>query len=289
MVHQSDWQLILALHNYKSVTKASQALYIAQPAVTRRLSQLEDEFHVTIAIRNSKGLLFTPEGEFLADYAEHMVNEYEQLQSHLRAADGKPFGTLHIAASSSLSRFLLPGLLGSFKKKYSEVEFSLESEFSFKVSQMVNTQKAHVGFIRGDYESGCEHFLIGTQKAVIASAKPFDWDDLPQMPRIDFYADALSLSNIDKWWYEYYKEAPKISMTVNNGHTCAEMVKNGLGYAVFLTSEFIQDTDGICIRPLKHPDGSFLIRNDWMIYREEFLEMGLVKAFVDYAKKYTFT
>ncbi len=286
MIHQSDWKLLCTLYEHKSVTRAAQALYIAQPAVTRRLGQLEEEFGVAIAVRHSKGLLFTPEGEFLVEHAAKMVREYESLENRLHAQGGKPFGTLHIASSASLARFLLPRLLGGFKREYPNVEFQLSSEYSYKVTQMVNTNRAHVGFLRGDYESGCERVLIGRKQGVVASNRPFELEELPNMPRIDFYADAAANAMIDAWWYDRFRDPPRTAVTVTSGSTCAEMVENGLGYGIFLTDEFLRGRDRLYRLEMRRADHSPVERRDWMIFREEFTQMRLVRAFIDYAQDY---
>ena len=75
MIRQSDWMLLCSLYQYKSITKASEVLYMTQPAITKRLKQLESEFGIQIAQRNAKGLVFTSKGEYLAKYAQRMLYE----------------------------------------------------------------------------------------------------------------------------------------------------------------------------------------------------------------------
>jgi len=286
MIHQSDWELLCCLYKHKSITKAAKALYITQPAITKRLMQLEAEFGVTIAIRNSKGLLFTPDGEYLADHARRMVAEQAALERRFNRPSQELFGTLHIASCNSLARFVLPPLLGQFKKKHPKVEFSLISEFSHKVSQSVNTQKAHLGFLRGDHANGCQHIVIRRQQACAVCSRPFDLAELADMPRISFNTDQYVISQIDAWWYDHFRTAPNSAITVSSGDTCIEMVSNGLGYALLLAEDYIRGKDGLYKLPLFHRNGTPMIRTDWMIYREESLELDLVRAFVEHTKDF---
>lgn len=287
MVRQSDWRLIECLYRNKSLTKTAGELYMTQPAVTKRLQQLEKEFGIKIATRSTRGLIFTPKGEYIAQYAIHAMHEYKIMTENLLDQKESVAGTLHLSACSSLTRSLLPDLLGSYKKAFPKVNFKLSTDFSFKVSQIVHTKNAHVGFLRGEHITGCQKSLICRQRTSVICAYPFTLEELPALPRIDFYADQFASQSIDAWWYENYDTPPNIAMMVNSGSTCVELVRNGLGYAICLSSDMIRGTDGLYQIFLTKNNGELpLIRNDWMVYHKDFLELALVASFVEYARSY---
>lgn len=285
-MRHSDWKLLYTLYRFKSITKAADSLYMTQPALTKRLKQIEDEFGVNIAQRSAKGLVFTAKGEYLAEYATRMLQEYRELEEAMKDHGENIFGTLHIGASGSMARFLLPNLLGQYKRDYPEVEFEVTSEFSYKISQRVNTRKDQIGFIRGEHANGCSKRLIRSQQACAVCWRPFTLEELPSLPRIDFYSDQQASARIDSWWFEHYSIPPKIAMTVQSGSTCCEMVRNGLGYAIFLSEDFINGKQGIYRIPLYDKKQTPVIRSDWMIYREESLQLDVVRSFVEFAKQY---
>ena len=286
LIRQSDWELLEYLYKTKSITKTAAALYMTQPAVTKRLQYIEEEFGVVIAQRGTGGLTFTSKDAYLSEYASRMLREYREMKALMQEQTEKIYGTLHIAASGSMARFLLPGLLGQFKKKYPEVEFEVSSDFSYKVSQMVTTRKTQVGFIRGEHLISCEKLLIRSQPACVACARPFLLEDLPEMPRIDFYSDQSASTIIDTWWYENFSQPPKIAMTVQSGSTCCEMVKNGLGYAIFLSQDFLQGAPELYRIPLYDRKNAPVTRNDWMIYRRESLELDISRSFLEFSCRY---
>lgn len=104
------------------------------------------------------------------------------------------------------------------------------------------------------------------------------------MPRVDFYADQMSNDQIDHWWYENFSAAPNIAITVKSGSTCREMVRNGLGYAIFLTEDFIDGYDDLSKILIHSRNGDPIIRNDWMIYRRELMDLDVVASFVHYVE-----
>lgn len=285
MINQSDWELLVRLHQYKSISRTARELFISQPGLTKRFAQLEEIFGVQIAVRGAKGLIFTPHGEYLVSYAKRMVSEYDSLLHKLQSQKDMNFGTLHIATSNSLARFLLPQLLGDYKCRHPNIGFHITSDFSFQVSRLVNNRSAQIGFFRGDYNGNYEKLLLQTQRAFAVYSKPFNLSDLPYLPRVDFYADQMSNDKIDTWWYAHFDTAPITAITVKSGTTCREMIRNGLGYGIFLSEDFIAGYDDLYRIPLFTPEGNPITRDDWMIYNKELLELETVSSFVRYVEE----
>lgn len=57
-----DYEFLITLYHSKNLTQAAQALFVSQPALTKRLQQIEHELDTVIVYRNVKGVQFTPEG-----------------------------------------------------------------------------------------------------------------------------------------------------------------------------------------------------------------------------------
>ena len=73
----TDWEILYELHRNPNMTKVANLLYITQPSLTKRIQHMEEEFQVTIVNRTTKGLEFTPEGDFLAEQAaKYMIKNY---------------------------------------------------------------------------------------------------------------------------------------------------------------------------------------------------------------------
>ena len=78
-MNMQDWNMLLELYRSKSITKASERLFISQPALTRRLHQMEEEFSTTILLRSARGISFTPQGEHLVEYCSNSITSYRPL------------------------------------------------------------------------------------------------------------------------------------------------------------------------------------------------------------------
>lgn len=283
MIKQGDWDLICTLYECRSITKTSELLYITQPALTRRIHQLEEELGITIVLRNAKGVEFTPQGELVVQYAKEMKEKFTELTSMLAMSQKQVAGTLRIAASYSLTEYLLPTLLREYKEKYPLINFDVSSNLSRHVARLVLERKAQVGFIRGEHDWPYEKYFIGMDQAQIVCTRPFSLEELPGLPRIDFYADQTANSIIDHWWFENFNRPPYVAMTVKNGNTCYEMVKNGLGYGIFLSSDFIADKADLYKIPMVYKSGEPVLRKHYMIYRPDMQQIGTIRSFLEFA------
>jgi DNA-binding transcriptional LysR family regulator len=284
MMDNRDWLILHTLFKEKSITKAGQSLYIAQPTLTKRLQQLETEFGVKIVNRGIKGVQFTPEGEYLAKRAEEMLSIYREIKEDLENFNHNVSGTLRLGVSNFISKYKLPAILKLFKDRYPDTEFQVDTGYSKDIFNLAYNQTAHIGFIRGDYQWPDQKGLLFEEDLCVASKDKIKLEDLPNLPRIDYRTDQLYKQMVDNWWTGHYSQPPYIAMSVDQGDTCKEMVLNGLGYAI-MPSLFLHGIEDVHKIPLTDTNGNRLTQKTWMFYYKESLELNVVKAFVEFVKE----
>ena len=71
-----------------SLSKASEALLIAAPNISRSIKELETDLGITIFDRSAKGMFLTPEGEEFISYAKEILKSIEHVESHYK--NGSP-------------------------------------------------------------------------------------------------------------------------------------------------------------------------------------------------------
>ncbi|MGM0878589.1 MAG: LysR family transcriptional regulator [Bacillota bacterium] len=283
-----DWNLLTALFEYKNITKTSEFLRISQPAVTYRLHKLEEEFGVEIVYRGHRGVAFTPQGEFLADYAAKMQNNFQKVKEEVLNFENKIQGILRISASSIFSRYKLPPILGKFNEKYPLVEFHVNTGWSEEVINSIFKEQAQIGILRGNYNFSHEKKLLMEENLLVVSKVPIDLKNLSNLPRIYYNTDTSLKTLIDNWWTENYVSPPSITMRVDNMETCKEMVLNGLGYAI-LPNILLEDDDVLFKTPCLTNDGLYVKRRTWLIFKKEYSNNVLIKAFCDFLEDWDFT
>ncbi|MFT0800943.1 LysR family transcriptional regulator [Bacillus swezeyi] len=283
----SDWSLLTALFEYKNITKASEVLRSSQPAVTYRLKRLEEEFGVKIVYRGHRGVAFTPQGEYLVNYAIKMQKEFQKTKEEILNFENKIQGILRISASSIFSRYKLPPILGKFTEKYPLVEFHVNTGWSEEVINSIFKEQSQIGILRGNYNLSQEKQLLMEENLLIVSKNPIDPKNLTTLPRIYYNTDTSLKTLIDNWWTENYVSPPTITMRVDNMETCKEMVLNGLGYAI-LPNILLEEDEELFKTPCLTKDGQHVQRQTWLIYKKEYSNNVLIKVFCDFLKDWDF-
>ena len=111
-----------------SISRAAEALFLSQPAVTLQIQALEREFGVRLFERTGRRLTLTREGEALHELARPMVEQLDTLgasfRERLRGLEG---GELQVAAGSSTILYLLPKIVEAFRASYPDVQLTLHN------------------------------------------------------------------------------------------------------------------------------------------------------------------
>src|SRR3569623_2262957 len=111
-----------------SVSRAAEALYVSQPAITLQLQALERELGVKLLERSGRRLVPTRAGDALYAMARPQVEGIDGLdgafQEQLRGRDA---GELDVAAGSSTILYLLPGIVDAFRQRQPGVRLRLHN------------------------------------------------------------------------------------------------------------------------------------------------------------------
>ncbi|MED1947995.1 MULTISPECIES: LysR family transcriptional regulator [Brevibacillus] len=279
-----DWYILQTLYQEQNITKTAESLYLSQPALTKRLRQIEKEFGVQIVQRGSRGVHFTPQGEYLAKCADEMLLRLRNIKEHVLNMGDEVNGTLRLGVSNYFARYKLPMILKKFKEAYPNVEYKVMTGWSKDVYKSVYNQDVHVGFVRGSYNWSDQKYLLFEESVYVVSTEPIHLDDLPSLPRIDYETDPMLRALVDDWWTERFSQPPLIGMEVDKADTCSEMVANGLGYAI-LPRGVLNGKDDLHMIELTTAEGEPIKRSTWMFYHADSMDLQMVKAFVRFMEQ----
>lgn len=285
IMNEKDWLLLVTLDEERNITKAAERLFISQPALSYRINKLEEEFRSKLFIRNRKGLYFTPQGEYLVQYAKRMIAELQESKETIQSMDTKVKGTIRLGVSSTVGRYILPNMLRDFLDYYPDVDVNVISGFSSEIEPALASSDIHIAIIRGKHHWEEKKMLLKTEPLLVASKLPLNIKDLPNLKRIYYKTDSSLKDLIDNWWEQTFDAPSNISMAVDNLETCKEMVKIGLGYAI-LPSICLNEERELYIQPLFGRDGEPVERKTWVYSRESSMHFAPVKAFFNFFKGY---
>ena len=284
-----------AVAKHLSFTKAAEALFMTQPAVTVQVRQLEEHFGTCLFDRTHGGrIALTPAGAVALDYAERILALSDELDTRLREAGNPVAGPLLIGASMTIGEYVLPQLIGEFKRRFPAVAPTLFVGNSEAVQERVAERTLDLGFIEGDShlpslagEVCCEDEL----QVVCAPDHPLAREVfvLPSALARHAYVGREPGSGtravIDRYLQDAAVAPDSLDTVVELGSPEAlkGLVATGLAFAIMSRAVVAKELQlGRLVRvPLRPP----LLRNFSVVQPKERFRSKLVVGFVAFAKE----
>ncbi|MDB4307937.1 selenium metabolism-associated LysR family transcriptional regulator [Gammaproteobacteria bacterium] len=130
-----------------SFTKAAESLHMTQPAVTFQVRQLEEYFNTRLFDRTHNRISLTDAGKRVFEYADDIFDLYAKMENAVRDMTGEISGILIIGASTTIAEYMLPALLGDFKRKYPDINVHLKVSNSDGIVSMVENNDIDLGVV----------------------------------------------------------------------------------------------------------------------------------------------
>ena len=130
---------------YKSFTKASQELFICQPAVTQTIKKLEAQLNIELFKRLPNGTIaITPAGEVVYYYAEKIFNLASANKAVIEKAKDASFEIINIGVPAHIGAFFLSKYLKKFNDKYPNIKFNIINKKSDEMITMLKKRELDV-------------------------------------------------------------------------------------------------------------------------------------------------
>ena len=143
-----------------SLTQAARELYISQPAVSRQIHLLEEDFHAALLHRHERGIELTLAGQRLYRYAVRIQELYAEAMDDVAELTGELAGTLRIGATLTIGEYVLPSLMGKFKARSPHLDLLLEVENTQRIGDAVAAGSLDCGLIEGPFT----HTLLQSER-----------------------------------------------------------------------------------------------------------------------------
>lgn len=114
-----------AVARYSHVTRAAAELHIAQPALSKQISQLEQELGVALFDRVGRNVRLTEAGEALLPHARAVMAQVEAGRAEMAERIGLRRGRATIGTPPTVGTKLLPPVLAAFNRQYPGIELRL--------------------------------------------------------------------------------------------------------------------------------------------------------------------
>jgi len=140
-------KIFVAVCKYNSITKAAQSLYLAQPAVSCAIRDMEEYYGVMLFDRISKKLYLTEEGKKMLEYSLHIVGLFDEMENEIKNIDN--IGKIRVGASMTVGEKYMPQLIRLFIDKYPHIEVTVCVNRSDLIEDKLYGNELDFGIIEG--------------------------------------------------------------------------------------------------------------------------------------------
>ena len=118
-------QAFIEVARKESFSKASETLFITQPAISKRIASLENDLDTKLFNRISRKVTLTDAGKKLLPKAKELVNELNDMRRYAASLSDEIKGDLLIGTSHHISMHRLPPILKKYRQRYADVHLNM--------------------------------------------------------------------------------------------------------------------------------------------------------------------
>ena len=221
-----------------SISLAAEQMGYTQPAVSRMIADLEEEWKIELLRRSRAGLEASSACLQLLPILRAIQADCEALDFTIAEIHGAHTGLVRVGIFTSVADMWIPGLMKSFRQQYPNIEFDLINMDSYaEIESSIRHGKVDCGFVRLPTVNDLEaHFLMRDELVAVlppdhplAGAPVFPVAQLEGTPFIKLREKAdLEVSR----FLNRIPYRPQLCYEVSSDHTVLSMVENGLGITI---------------------------------------------------------
>jgi DNA-binding transcriptional LysR family regulator len=152
-------KLFIAVVEEQSIARAAEREHIVASAVSKRISDLEQDLKVQLLQRHNRGITPTPAGDAVLRHARSVMRDLVQLEGELAEhAQGLKGEVRLFATSTALLRFL-PRQLVSFLAQHPLVQIEIEESISPAIVKAISENRGEIGIFGGSVPTLGLHVL----------------------------------------------------------------------------------------------------------------------------------
>ncbi|MHC4549315.1 MAG: LysR family transcriptional regulator [Planctomycetota bacterium] len=147
MVSLDRIRSLIEVARHGVITQAARALGLTQPALTRRIQQLEEEFGAELLARGRRGVVLTDLGHLVAGQGRQLLERYAQLKEDVGAHLRLEAGAVRVGGGATAVSFLLPEVIRGFRRRHPDVLFQLKEAGSREIEARVVAEELEIGIV----------------------------------------------------------------------------------------------------------------------------------------------
>ena len=286
-MNTKDFEYLVALARNKSILKASQELYISQPALSKFLQRMEQEAGTRLFQHVGKNLVPTSAGEYCIEKAIEILHLNDQIENHLSDTAHLAAGRIRLGLPMSRTDGFLSRILPRFCSVYPGIHLEIVEEAAQILLQKVQSGELGIIFINcREPISGLQYQEVSEEEMVLAAPasyklaplafkkpgyrfaclRPEDWRELPYI----MLSQDQATRTFTNQYFQLHGIVPRTVLQIRNLGQAVNAVHHGLGVTITPSMLSPLETEQQQIQYFSLPgDGGPFLRKTAVVYRKD--------------------
>lgn len=280
-------RLFLAVAEHGGMTRAAEAVFVSQPAVSASVAELERQLGVPLLEHVGRRVVLTDAGRTLADYAQRIFTLAGEARRAMDETRGLEWGSIVVGASTTIGIYLLPAVMGVFHARYPAITLSLLVENTDLVLERLHEGALDLALVEGPVVG--DAFVVTPYQEdvlVLVTAPTHPLALRGNASREDLAAAPFLMREAGSGTREIVEAAlrahgviPAVAMELGHTEAIKQGVAVGLGISILSALTVRQEiVDGLLtVVPM---DGLTVRRTLWRVQRREARLSNAARAFL---------
>jgi DNA-binding transcriptional LysR family regulator len=272
-------RIFVTVARYLNMTKASQELHLSQPALSRQLKVLKQEYGAEFYVKTNKGVELTEEGRGFLEAIRPILAQSENIERAFKSDLNTRKGSLAVGGSRTLSVTVLPEVLMAFKQTYPWVDVMLDTHDSWRIEQGVLNSETEIALIANTFNSSLlayepygKHELVAFARSKeIFGQSRMTLEKLAKLPLV-VRRGCRSLREFSKRGYD-----PNLAVECRANECVKAAVFKGIGVGILFRESVEDEPD---LRIINVPELKTIECRSYIIYAKNKPLTPLAQAFL---------
>jgi len=291
-------EAFVQISKLQSFSKASESLYLTQPALSSQINALEKEIGTQLFIRSTKRVYPTKAGVDFYEYAQKMLALRERSLFELDQYSRECTGEINILASSVPAQYILPQMIARFHKEHPNIRFRLHERDSQGVYDELIQYQYDFGFV-GTSSEHCRYTLSALCKDRLVLILP------PNLKRMEYQTPegirdfitgqrfimreqgSGTRAELENFFASQKITEKDLNMIAYFSSTqgIIEAVSQGMGIS-FVSKAAARIYERLNMIKMVELETELLTRNIYYVLKKDMILTPAQEVFINYARKY---
>lgn len=244
-------EFFLEVEKQQSFTKAAQAMFVAQPAISKSIGKLEQELGVILFKRTEKKVSLTPEGLEFFPHVKNIMEEVALAKLKMEELSGLEKGTVTLGLPSMAGSFYFPNIIVAFKQAFPHLILTVVEAGTKEIKKMIEEDEIDLGVIIEDTQADkLDIFPFLKEEMVVcvptthplAHQSSISYEALAHEPLI-LFKEGYYQRDIINVAAKRSGISPNVTFETNQISLTKSLIRQGLGITLFLKMVISEERD----------------------------------------------